>query len=463
MATEKRGAHNRKQPDKTRETALELRAVSPGSPAPVSVSRPSPELGAPLQPSPAVYLATGSATVYHEVRSRMHPAGFQIHEGSAFPASLIHEKDAKGQVELRPVELGEFSLLPPEETAILAEAMQEQASKLSSLDADTLDSLCIFWAREAKHPDAKVYADIDDFLKLRSLKPKKDGRGRRGGYETEQRQEQLASLARIQNLWLNMEELGYYEDNGKKSKKNRRQVKRGVRSRVFTITDLSGQIRLDGSLDTDRIGFVPGSILSLYLWGPGRQTALIDQQILSLDPYRQDKEKSLGRYFSQLWRNRAHNASYSDPLRVSTLLEKATITVNESRPPGETKARLEKALNTLQSKGIIAAWRYVSWAEADAPARGWLPGWLSTLVVVEAPQEVKSHYIENLSGALPELTEETPLEERLRATRTRLELTQEQAAEDAGLSQQTYSRAERGSSPSVPTLKKLEAWLERHK
>ena len=429
---------------------------------PLTTPRPQnpPGLPEPIETASPTMLATGSAAVYHRLRSSMHANGFQHHEGSTFPLVAIEESDARGAIELKPPHIDELPL-PADELEALSTQMFEQARKLSPLESHTLDALSHIWIRQANHQEARAVVDIDELLALRGLKPKKSGSGRRGGYEPEQRQEMLQALARIRNLWLRVDELATYEDNGSKTKKGRRQTRRGVAGPAFVITGVGGQTRLDGGLDVDRVSFTPGEVLSLYLWGPGRQTAVIDAKILRYDPYRHEHESTLARYLSWQWKIRSQTGTYSKPYRVSTLLKESRLQLNAGEPR-RTRERLEKALDTLQRDGVIRSWRYERWSLADAPRVGWAEPWRRELVIIEPPDSVVSYYLGNLRGALPD-GETAPLADRLRATRERLELTQEQAAEAVGISQQAYSRAERAKNVSRENRGKLEAWLASHK
>jgi len=214
---------------------------------------------------------------------------------------------------------------------------------------------------------------------------------------------------------------------------------------------------LDGGLDVDRVSFTPGEVLGLYLWGPGRQTAVIDAKILRYDPYRQEPESMLARYLSWQWKIRSTTGTYSKPYRVSTLLKESRLQLNIDEPR-RTRERLEKMLETLRRDGIIRSWRYQSWSLANAPRVGWAEPWLQELVSIEPPAPVVSYYLKNLRGALPD-GEPAPLADRLRRTRERLELTQERAAEAVEISQQAYSRAERGKGVSPANRGKLQAWI----
>ncbi|MDP9439300.1 MAG: helix-turn-helix transcriptional regulator [Actinomycetota bacterium] len=402
-------------------------------------------------------LATGAPAMLYGLRSSMHPDAFQHHDGNPFPIAVIDESDAKGIVEMKPQG---SAILPADELESIALQMHEQTKKLSQLDADTLDALCILWMRDAKHPEDFVTVHIDAIPELRGLKPKKGGSGRRGGYGPEQRREHADSLRRVSHLHTQMHELALYRDNGSKTKARRRETRRGVEGPAFSIT-LMGQTRLDGGLDVDSLRFLPGAAFLLYLWGPGRQTALIDAKILRYDPYRQEQEKLLGRYLSWQWKIRSTKGTYSKPYRVSTLLKESRLQLN-AKEPARTRERMEKALDRLQHDGVIRSWRYERWSLGNAPRVGWAEPWLRELVIIEPPDSVVSYYLGNLRGALPD-GEPSPLADRLRATRERLELTQAQASETAGITQQAYSRAERGKGVTVTNRGKLEAWLASHK
>lgn len=420
----------------------------------------APGLPEPIEQAEATLLATGASAAYHRLRSSMHEDSFSRYEGNVFPVVPINESDAKGVIEMKPPQLDELAILPAEEMEALAGEMWEQTRELSQLEAHTLDALSHIWIKQASHLEARAVVSIDELLSLRGLKPKKSGSGRRGGFEPEQRREILQALARIRNLWLSMDELATYSDTGGKSKATRRETRRGVTGPAFVITGLGGQARLDGGLDVDSVSFTPGDVLGLFLWGPGRQTAIIDAKTLHLDPYRQEKEIMLARYLSWLWKVRATKGTYSEPLRVSTLLKEVRLELDEKRP-GRTQQRLEKLLKTLQREGIIRSWRYKSWSLDEAPARGWAEPWLQELVIIEPPEHIVTYYKDNLRGALPD-GKPAPLAERLKETRSRLGLTQAQASEDADITQQAYSRAERGKGVSSTNQSKLEAWLSTH-
>lgn len=303
------------------------------------------------------HLTVLSAAHYQAVREALYKKGFERVEGVPWPTAPLEKPNARGQAQLRPVVADARPLMPPEEVERWAQIMWRQREDLSDLDADVLDALSAIWLAQARTPQDEAVAEVDDLLALRGIQPKQGGQGRRGGYEPEQRASILQALSHIQNLWINMTQVEVYpeEEPGKRRRKPSRQA---IQSRAFVITDRMGQLRLDGYMDVERFIFRPGKVFAHFLFGPGRQTALLSAKALEYDPYRQLREKRLTRFFSHQWRCRAHTGNYAQPFRVATLLEAAAERIGISpqllnmiergkrgkRLSPETEKRIEKWL-----------------------------------------------------------------------------------------------------------------------
>src|SRR5262249_25191714 len=174
------------------------------------------------------------------------------------------------------------------------------------------------------------------------------GQGRRGGYRDHQRTAMLQSLTHIQNLWLTMATLETYDGDATRPGTRRRKLTtRAIQSRAFVMTDLLGQLRLDGFVDVEKFIFRPGEVFAHFLSGPGRQTALLSAKALAYDPYRQTWEKRLTRYLSWQWRCEARTGDYLQPFAVTTLLTAVGYPIDRRRLTWQ-RARLEKALDTIQ-------------------------------------------------------------------------------------------------------------------
>jgi len=405
-----------------------------------------------------------SAAHYQAVREALALNTFQRLDGIPWPTALLTADVARGAAQLRPLLLDTQPDLPPEERAAWAERMWQQREVLSDLDADALDALSTLWLYQARTPQEDAVADVDELLALRGLHAKRGGAGRRGGYRPPQRTAMLQALAHLQNLWLDMSALEVY-DVTRTGTRRRTPTRQAIQSRAFTITDLFGQTRLDGGFDVHTFLFRPGTVFAHFLFGPGRQTALLAAQALRYDPYRQTWEKRLARYLSYQWRCKAHTGHYWQPFRVATLLAAVGADLDR-RDPARTRAHLEKTLDTLLEDKIIAAWQYERWDEAWTARRGWAQHWLQATILIEPPELIRATYqrLERHETpppkALARRAAAADLGDHLQRRRVALGLTQMQAAEQCGVHQATWSRLERGQVRCTPALlSRLTQWL----
>jgi len=413
---------------------------------------PTPQ-PAPTLPQPfADYLHVLSAAHYQAVREVLAQGAFAAVDGMPWPTARLEKGRARGHAQLRPVMTDVQPYLPPEEVERWTQLMWRQRGELADLDADTLDALSAIWLYQAKDPNAAAVADVDDLLRLRGLARHRGGAGRRGGYRDHQRTAMLQSLVHIQNLWLTMSALETYDSDARRpGTRQRKPTTRVIQSRAFVITDLLGQLRLDGFVDVEKFLFRPGEVFAHFLSGPGRQTALLSAKALAYDPYRQTWEKRLTRYLSWQWRCEAHAGDYLQPFAVTTLLTAVGHPVNLRRLTWQ-RTRLEKALDTIQHDGVMAAWQY---AQEHAE-------WPKSTVLIEPPDVIREQYqhLEQLEASRrrPVLASDT-LAARLKQRRQALGLSQIQAAEQLGLHQGHFSRLERGQVTPLPAMRKrLETW-----
>src|SRR5215510_2002659 len=228
-----------------------------------------------------------SAAHYQAIRVALAHNTFQQVDGIPWPTAILATGPARGHAELRPLVADTMSWLAPEVLDAWAQRMWQQRAELSDLDADALDILSALWLYQAHTPQGDAVADVDELLAMRGLQPKRGGLGRRGGYEPEQRTAMLQAVSRIQNLWLHLTALEVYQYTGISLRRRRRKAttELDVQSRVFTITDLLGRTRPDGFMDVERFIFRPGKVFAHFLFGPGRQTALLSAKAFHYDPY----------------------------------------------------------------------------------------------------------------------------------------------------------------------------------
>jgi len=414
------------------------------------------------------HLTVLSAAHYQALREALAKQAFERLDGFPWPTALVTTGPARGYIQLRPMAVDAQPFMPPEEMEAWAAQMWQLRGELSDPDADALDILSAVWLYQARTPNDDAIADVDELLAMRGLQAKQGGQGRRGGYEPEQRTAMLQAVAHIQNLWLTMTSINIYEPSGSRpGSRRRRLTPQAISSRAFTMTDLFGQIRLDGGMDVEKFIFRPGKVFAHFLFGPGRQSALLSAKALAYDPYRQTWEKRLARYLSYQWRCRAHNGDYLQPFRVATLLEAVGATL-DIRQPARTRDHLEKVLNTLLASQVIAAWQYDRWAEHLATGRGWGQHWLQATILIEPPQSIRATYrrlARHETPVQPVLPAPASLGERLQRHRQALGLTQMQAAEHLGISPSYLNRLEqgrRGKNPTAAIQRAIDTWIAAH-
>jgi DNA-binding XRE family transcriptional regulator len=333
--------------------------------------------------------------------------------------------------------------------------MAQEVMEMSDLTADVLDVISAIWLKRAAHPESTVWFTVDDFLRYRGLKPQKSGSGRRGGYKDAWRNEIARQVGILGDFWITVQQMEVTKVSGSK----RTRTTWAGESRALVLSSRFGQRTSGDSLDAYAWRGRPGDVFSKWLFGPGRQTALLCQRALRYNPHRQKWEKRLTRYLSYQWRIRQSRGDYPGPFLVQTLLLGIGQQVNKN-DPGRTRDRLEKALNTLQDDGVIAGWQYESINEETLGQRGWWKTWLNLKVLIEPPPQIPEQYAKIKhhvhAPALPK-----PDALPIKQARQERGLTILQAAEEIGISASRLSRLERGETPSPSTRRKLERWLSK--
>lgn len=423
----------------------------------------APRALGPTLRRPEDHLIVLNPAHYHAVRESLTHNTFTTAAESPWPTAPIATGPARGVVQLRPVMLETQDWMSPEDTDRWAARMWEQRKELSDLDADALDALCALWLTQAQRVDEDVVGDIDALLAMPGLQPKRNGGGQAGGYRPEQRAAMWRAVLHVQNLWVHLSTMEVYQYLGLRPRRHQPTAET-IQSRVVAITDRLGHLRPDGFFDVEKFIFRPGKVFAHFLFGTGRQTALLAAQALRYDPVRQTWEKRLARYFSYQWRCKAYAGDLLQPFKVASLLAAVGASLN-SRKPFLTRAHLEKALETLLRDRLIAAWQYDRWDEACTTRRGWAQAWLHATILIEPPDSVRHHYQQltrHEARAPLALPAPLTLGARLRQRRQQLGLTLTQVAEQLGVSPSYLHRVEQGSRGKRPTAKlqqAFETWL----
>jgi Helix-turn-helix len=340
--------------------------------------------------------------------------------------------------------------------------MARHVLAMDDLTADVLDGICAIWLKVAKHPDEMADVWADTLLHMRGLRPQKSGSGRRGGFKQAWRHELARRVAALGTTWITVTQVEVTEEaRGKRGPYRRRAMWAGE-SPALVVSFRVGQVGLGGVVipETCTAWRVrPGDVFARFLFGPGRQTALLSQKALAYDPYRQRWEKRLARYFAWQWKIQRGE---SEARTVAALLDAVGETI-DAKNPIRTKERLEQALDRLQADAVIAGWQYEAGVdEAAIGHKGWAEAWRRWKVLVEPPQVLPDRYA-RIAGAMarpsPRLPAAPSLGERAKAARLGRGLRQLQAAEEIGIDNTVLSRIERGRAPSPDARRKIERWL----
>ena len=379
---------------------------------------------------------------------------FKIDE-SPFPTASINTREAKWQAQLKPLSLDTTIATRSEDEEELAKLMWEQREELSDSDSDIWDYCNWKWLQGTRDLEKWVSITIDEFLTMRGMLKKLNGKGQRGGFKKTQKEEVLRNIIHLQNILVNLFEIEVYSrrvlplKNGKET----------IQDRAVRIRE-QGQIDLAGNLHIQGFSFRPGVLFSRFLFGPGRQVAMLSAQALRYHPKYEKYEKRLTRNLDWQWRIKAAKLDYFKPYRVRTLLEAIRLEVDR-RIPSRTFNRLERALDRLQSDEVIRTWQWAT-DSASMDKAGWVDEWLDNNVFIEPPQAIFERYKDIPShkpgqGGLIKITE---LSERLKKKRALANLSVSDVAEKIGLPTPDYFHAESGSWPSASARSKLEKWLQ---
>lgn len=399
---------------------------------------------------------------YQLVREALSKKKFMSYEHTPWPTVRLSKGSVEGIVQIIPCKYSDKVISIDDTTVQKAWSLTKE---LSELDVDIFDALCCFFLSKAKHHKDSIEIHLDDLLSIRGLKQKLGGSGRRGGYEIDQRQQVLKALSRVQSLWIDLEKAIVY--------KKGKPIQMKLQGRAFIFNNQNGdQHHIEEQPMEKKFVFTIGEVFSQYLYGSGRQVALLPVQALQYNPYRQRWEKNLIRYLSWRWRTQARKGDYLQPHKIRTLLDAAGKEMNE-RTPSRTRDRLEQAFDTLLEDGVIAAWHYEKWDESIASTNGWSRIWENSTVLIEPPVTIKEHYrpiernrkVQRKSPEQPKFMDKQRnvehIGEQIRAIRKSFGFTLLQVSEELDISVSYLSNIEREiKMPSNKIQTRMIKWVE---
>lgn len=266
-------------------------------------------------------------------------------------------------------------------------SLWRQVKQFSDDDADVVLALFAHLIRPTES-DGTAWFMASQYLDYRGIKPimKADtpgGHKRRAGHRQEDIKAVGASIGRIENIWITLHQ--WIDETASGKKKKRKRTEYTHKGRLLMVEEAYTQRELpDGDKDGDpgmEIGWRirPGSWLRTFLESPNRQVANLCQKSLQYDPYREQWEKRLSRYFMFHGHINTHGGGGVFNREIGKLLQEVSLEQNQ-RDPQRTRNRFEKAMNTLVEDKIIQEWEYAE--EVSLPARGWLATWLEQRITV---------------------------------------------------------------------------------
>ncbi len=203
------------------------------------------------------------------------------------------------------------------------------------------------------------------------------------GHRTEDRLAVGRALAQLDSVWLEIMDVEVIPE-----RKRRKGQRLTHESRALTLLDRVTQHDLTGNQVLLAARVLPGTWAQAYKELGLRPFGLLMKKALEYNPYRERPQKRLAKYFAFHYRWNA--ATPTLRRTVADLLETAGIEPEPANPQ-RTKSRLHKALDRLQADGVVGRWNAVI-DDTKLPAKGWLPHWLQTIVEIERPGVLDTHY-----------------------------------------------------------------------
>ena len=297
------------------------------------------------------------------------------------PVFIDRKKDSTIKIEYNHLEQG--LIVQDQHTA--AQLWRE----VKSFDDETNDIILDIFSHLSRNgQDGRAWFFASEFLDHRSLAPitkEENGKRRRAGHRKEDMLPIDATIRKLENIWLIINQIIEAQDETPGGKKRRSRRKWTHTGRLLAVTqkwyqsELTGEEGLEIESQRYPIGWYihAGEWLQTFLEQPNYQVTKLCNTLLRYDPYRKRHEKRIGRYLMFHGHMQCKGNGGKLTRKISTILEEVSL-----MPPLDThnkvriRERFEQALNQLEEDHLIDHWKYDE--ELGDHRTNWLPNWLDT-------------------------------------------------------------------------------------
>lgn len=395
---------------------------------------------------------------YHQLHSVIAAAKDNF-EGEGFPmATNAHLEVKPPYKDFNP------SLMAPDELTDVYARMWGIVRKLGDRAGDVLDAILLCHIQGKHKPGDTVSVNLNDILDL--MREKKVSGKYTSGYKKEHYKGIMDDIHALAHLHVTQMTRKFWRIN---DKGKRELMQEGYDGALISVAGERWLKSVETGIYEKRVLDIRINPVVTEPLAEQQQYTLLPEIALKLNHYQRRYEKRLIRYLSYLWRVRQQMASYTDPLKVDTLLSAINLPIDKR--PVKTRDRLETALNFIQEKGAIGGWQYVGWDEPETNRREWVKKWVMAHIMIEPPDVIPTYYRERIADKAPEKVKKqrrpkgrknvvSDVGKAINAKRTREGLSMAQLAEQLGVNVSQISRWENGkSNPRGKAMKKVQEWL----
>ena len=297
----------------------------------------------------------------------------------------------------------------------ITKQLWQRVRQFDDVDGDILLAMLAQYLGSPQDASGGVWITNQQILEYRGIQPKTHKRQniqqgepvyRRAGYRPDEMKEIAEGVNRIRDTHITVRT--WNESHKKPKEKKTDSRKPPTRKRIYTqesyllsITDYIQQSQLlfedDLSAIHDGIAiawyFRPGSSLQTFLTGSNYRAAWLLQQALCYDPYHEQWEKRLARYYTFQMRMNVEFGGVTIKRAIGALIDELALSLN-SMHPSKVKIRFEQAMSRLVHDGIISSWGPADQYEQAIkrlPRYDWLKEWLAYEIEITTDPLLPEH------------------------------------------------------------------------